>query len=429
MSDFNESESEFSRLLRDAPFDDTGRPAHRDRLREQVLFQFDAAARPMSTSNRWKLAYRTGRDFMRRPVPRLIAFTTASVVIALAWLFVPGHQPVAFGFNGLADAVITAKTAKFHMEVKIEGQPRQSFQAYYLSPGKFRQELGNSVNITDLEVNRIVNIIPDQKKVVVMNVKGEPEEQRSNNYFERLRDLLAEQKNSKSDEYERLGEKEIDGKRAVGFRIASPAAVVTLWGDPKTGLPIRIDNDWSGLPASKVSMTDFEVNVELNEKLFDLTPPAGFKVQTFEIDGSKPTEKDLIAALKSCAELSEGEFPASLDTQGVMAIVMKQAMKAKTGNSISEEAFEGLMKQSLKIGRGIGYALQLPDSADGHYAGKGVKLGDKERPIFWFKPEEKASYRVVYGDLSVRDAEKAPEVKDAQLIRKPKAPADDEKAK
>jgi len=421
MSDLHESESEFSRLLREAPFDDSGRPVHRDALREQVLSRFDEANRPTSTRHRWRHAYCTGRDFMRRPVPRLVAFTVASVAIAIAWLFVPGHQPTALGFNRLADAVITAKTAKFHMEVKIEGQPKQSFDAFYLSPGKFRQELGNMVNITDLEAGQIVSIIPGEKKVILMNIKGEPKEQRSNNYFEQLRDMLAEKKNAKDDEYERLGEKEIDGKRAVGFRFASPAATVTLWGDPKTGTPIRIDNDWRGLPFTSVAMTDFEINVELNEKLFDRTPPAGYKVQTFEVDGSKPGEKDLIEALRVCADLADGEFPATLDTAGITAIILKVAMKGKDANQVSEEAFEGLMKQSMTMGRGIGYATQFPDSADAHYAGKGVKRGEKDRPIFWYRPEGKKTYRVIYADLSVRDSGKAPEMQDAQRLEKPKA--------
>ena len=40
---------------------------------------------------------------------------------------------------------------------------------------------------------------------------------------------------------EPLGEKEIDGRRVIGFRIVSPTATLEVWGDPKTGMPIRID--------------------------------------------------------------------------------------------------------------------------------------------------------------------------------------------
>ena len=39
---------------------------------------------------------------------------------------------------------------------------------------------------------------------------------------------------------EPLGEKDIDGRRVVGFRIMRPGVVMSLWGDPQTGLPVRV---------------------------------------------------------------------------------------------------------------------------------------------------------------------------------------------
>jgi hypothetical protein len=38
-----------------------------------------------------------------------------------------------------------------------------------------------------------------------------------------------------------------------------------------------------------------------------------------------------------------------------------------------------------------------------HYAGNGVKFGDAETAIFWYQPEGSETYRVIYGDLSVKD--------------------------
>jgi hypothetical protein len=37
------------------------------------------------------------------------------------------------------------------------------------------------------------------------------------------------------------------------------------------------------------------------------------------------------------------------------------------------------------------------------YAGKGVKRGDAQTPVFWYIPKDSKQGRVVYGDLSVRD--------------------------
>jgi hypothetical protein len=37
------------------------------------------------------------------------------------------------------------------------------------------------------------------------------------------------------------------------------------------------------------------------------------------------------------------------------------------------------------------------------YIGKGVKLGEGEKIVCWYKPKGSQSFRVVYGDLSVKD--------------------------
>ncbi len=40
---------------------------------------------------------------------------------------------------------------------------------------------------------------------------------------------------------------------------------------------------------------------------------------------------------------------------------------------------------------------------DQQYAGNGVKLGEADKAIFWYRPEGAETYRVIYGDLSVKD--------------------------
>src|SRR5436190_14520602 len=244
MPDVNNQESEFSRLLQSVPFDDSSGNEHRQSLREQVLAEFDRRTTSEPARPWWKCAFKQGRQIMRRPIPRLIAVTTACLAIAAIWMLAPGHQSTAQAFNKLAAAVAEAKSAKFQMEVTVEGQPKQSFQAWFLAPGKYRQELPGMVNITDLKAGKIVTVMPALKKVLMMNVKGEPQGKGSHDYFEKLRELLSKSRDAKEEQYKPIGEKEIDGKRATGFRLDSAAATVTLWGDVATGNPVRIESLW-----------------------------------------------------------------------------------------------------------------------------------------------------------------------------------------
>jgi hypothetical protein len=208
----------------------------------------------------------------------------------------------------------------------------------------------------------------------------------------------------------------INGEQATGFRYDSAAAVITLWGDPATGCPVRIESVWSGTPRSEVVMTDFEINVDLKESLFDLAPPADYKVQTFDVDVSKPGEQDLVNAFKLCCDISNDEFPDTLSLVGRLFFITKHT-KARWKNP-SDDEMKQLVKETGSISRGFEFAKALPESADAHYAGKGVKRGTADRSIFWYKSEDSKKYRVIFADFSVKDADQPPQVAGAERLGK-----------
>ncbi len=381
---------------------------------------------------------------MRRPIPRLVAVTLVCTIIAAVWLLVPGRQSTAQAFNKLAEALVTAKTARFQIQVKVEhlkfegkdlnmfgGLNNQKFQAYFLAPARYRNESPMLVTIADWTPGKamMMNLVPAAKQAMIMKIKGTPpkdrKDQKFENYFQQLRELLANSRDAKESQYRRIGEKEIDGRRAVGFQFDSPSATVTLWGDPATGKPIQIDYVYSGIPRTEVVMSHFEINVDLPASLFDMTPPAGYKVRSFDVDASVAIEQTLVDAFKTSSDIGEGNFPDSLDSMGLMQFIIKYAVKhslaatrAKGAKGPSDEDTQRLMQQSMTMGRGFGFALALPDSADAHYAGKGVKRDAKDRPIFWYKPAGASKFRVIFADLSVKDADQAPQVSGARRIEK-----------
>jgi hypothetical protein len=65
------------------------------------------------------------------------------------------------------------------------------------------------------------------------------------------------------------------------------------------------------------------------------------------------------------------------------------------------------MQLGTKLARGYMFLLVLARGDGYTYAGKGVKLGDADKPIFWYRPQGSTTCRVIYGDLSARDV--APE--------------------
>ncbi len=358
---------------------------------------------------------------MRRPLTRLVAAAAACLAVAVVWLLVPGQQSTAQAFNMFAKALAEARSATFEMEVKIEGQGTQKAQSYYQSPGKMRNEAKDVVSIADMKAGKLVSLVPKQKIATVMNLKNIPtgrDKPQFNDFFERMRDLLSKSRDAKEDDYKQLGEKEIDGRRVLGFRYASPMQLMTLWGDPVTGLPVLVETVWSGIPRTETTMSHFELNEDLKPELFDTTPPADYKVQSFDVDASKPTETTLIEGLRLATDLNDGAFINNLDTASMQALIFKQAVRGMKDKS--KDLSPEMMQLAMTVGRGMMFALELPESADAHYAGKGVKRGEPDRAIFWYKPEGGKKYRVIYADLTVKDAESAPEVAGAVRVEKTK---------
>ena len=63
-----------------------------------------------------------------------------------------------------------------------------------------------------------------------------------------------------------------------------------------------------------------------------------------------------------------------------------------------------------RVNRGLRFVVHLPTAADAHYAGKGVKVDATDTPIFWYRLEGKAEYRVIRADLSAVEVDSPPKV-------------------
>jgi outer membrane lipoprotein-sorting protein len=402
---------DFEYRLRTLPADDGPRPEHGEPLREQALAAFDRAVQTRSEpAPRWNI-FTWGREIMKRPVSRYAA--AACVLAALVWFLAPGNSAAA-AYTKLVNAVVSAKSARFHAEISIDGQAKQVAEVAYLAPARYRMEFGPMVSISDFENAKMLTLIPAQKKAVVFNLKNAATDPRALdqfNHFERLRQLL---RDSRDSNYERLGEQTIDGHQAIGFRLDTPINTLTMWGDAKTGDPVRIESVYSGVSKTVVVFTEFEMNPQVDAEQFAVTVPAGYQSQSFDIDASKPQESDFIESLRVCAELSGGDFPESLDTQSVMKLMIGTVLKDKANDGDQDK----LMKQAMLIGRGFQFALSLPAGSQAHYAGKGIKKDMPNRPVFWYLPAGALRWRVVDATLAVRDAETPPDIADAAPIGK-----------
>ena len=372
--------------------------------------------------------------------PKTKLAVSAAVMIAcialMPWLM-PGRN-AALAFGDIVEAINGVRNAKWKSTSVVEVPQKDPVTfnqiGMFLSPSHERLEItssmeeGKSISITDGQKNKTIILIPAKKTAIVMNFKNMPSDNSSGRTFESLRKIIADAQSGKDGKVERLGTKTIDDRTAEGFQIQVGAINVKMWADPKTLLPIRVEQNTVAAAGPKVSivMTDFQINTDLDESLFSLDIPPGYTVtQTLNMDVAKIAKNPLAGlaeALKMAAEYNNNTFPDTLRGENGIDGILQRAMKTLAEKQGEDPS--ALLKQqsdvSMKLGAAFGFVFALPPDAI-HYAGKGVKLGTPNRPIFWVKQKKGGQCMVIYANASVKEipADELPKVPEAEDDHKP----------
>ncbi len=260
--------------------------------------------------------------------------------------------------------------------------------------------LPGMTQIIDLENGKMLVLNDVDKTAVYVDIKGQLQEI-TRGYIEFVREVLMELKDSP--DVKELGEQEIDGQKAIGFSgRGNNNQELKIWADPKTAVPIRVE-----LRLGReffVVLKNFKFDVHVEESQISMKMPEGYKLEEAEVDFTKGTEEDFIESLRIWAEvLLDGKFPEAVGTEQYMKKVPLLGEKlVQSGLSVDEAG-----KVGMKFPQGMFFLQLLETDGKYHYAGKGVKLGEADKAIFWYQPKDSATYRVIYGDLSVKDV--APE--------------------
>ena len=287
-------------------------------------------------------------------------------------------------------------------EVTMTMQPatRPAGDANAADPNAAGPETTTSIMIFDIPNGRGISLVPSLKKATVMKLSNLPTQVAAK---AKEQDLLVQLKQAVTGKHEDLGEKTFDGRVLKGYRCTNTDPVhpgtpgMDIWVDPATGTPVRAEQD---LPSDmgRMIMTDFVINPKLDDSLFDTSVPEGYTAKTETFDFNVP-EKDFVAGLGLIAKANGGVFPKALMVTPEM---IERAQEMVTSTEESQQF--GKMFSKVMAFR----AATMAAGGEFVYAGEGVKLGDKETPIAWFKLTEAKTYRVIYGDLHVEQADKAP---------------------
>ena len=380
-------------------------PHHTESLRTMLLDHLDPATPTDEVTERIgvekAIPLIEKRSQTMKHIVKLAIAATILVALGIftSWTVIDrGSSNLAFA--DFVKPILEAKSAKCKVTFERDGKQVATANCMILAPNRTRVELQRpdepmELSICDYSKGVYLTLDSGKKIAVVNKMVGLSQERMSMNLLEEIRSLLLDA--DKPDvKRESLGGKKIDGRRVVGWRLSGlglhePGVVVTVWGDPQTGLPISFESFYS-LTNQKSVMSDFILNPVLDESMFSLDIPAGYEVINTQTDLSLVTEKDIIETLRRCGKVF-GTFPETLDMKAIY----------KAGEQLPTKDQHQIDDLVLIAMRGFGFVEELPLEADMHYAGKGVSFGATDTPIFWYQPRDSKTYHVIYADLSVKE--------------------------
>ncbi len=416
---------------------------------EQVLKQMLSVSKKTTTNNS-AIKLNKWRIIMTSKTTKL---TTAAVIIIAAIIGINQFGSGSVAFGDIIYKIVVAKTATFDLILEKEGQVIQTSHLTCKAPGLIKQVMPDGVtNIVDFEKHRLLLLNSNTKKAMRRDLE-QGSAMSKFDVFSNFQRRLEKMIHFQDETVENLGYKIIDDKEVVGFRMQltqldkiigwQGKGTFTVWVDTQTKLPIRLE--WyDDMFAVNTIADNLELNVELDESTFEMNVPDGYELEkvTRKVDKCQTPgdqtyidEKKIIEGFRSWVFLSDGIFPSSMTMDAIkdldpnatmslkqvgwgfqlapldLTINSKKSFGFSKDNPLSQEQKNAIMKKiqvALKNAlSGFIAVFKLPADSDWHYAGKGVEMGDADSPIFWYRPADSTSYRVIYGDLTVEDV--APE--------------------
>jgi outer membrane lipoprotein-sorting protein len=345
--------------------------------------------------------------FMKSPITKFAAAAVIiiAVIIGISRFGNPFESKV---YARMVEQLNKARTLTYSVLTKtnVESMPTVRTTWAYKDPGYLRTTTADGFVVIFNKTEgkwKGISIMPDKMylELEISNSTGYPSDDPFDN-IEKLRSLP-----DKTDE--ELGIQEIDGVEALGFRVYKDNVTTTVWIAKNSGRLVRVEMNYVNNPVMNTVMSDFQFNAELDDSLFSLTPPEGYHKIPVQVqaDMAKATEQDLIAFLQTWAKYwsKDGTFPPRISGPEFAKVIYAMAKEGKLIDG--READEGRMKNIELMYRGGMFVGMLPAESNWRYMGENVKYGDAAKAIFWYKPKGSQTWRVIYGDLSVKDVNEA----------------------
>ncbi len=272
-----------------------------DMLNRIATLAMNAEAQSISTTPASSIVSR-----WRRLTPLLLS----SAALVAAFYAMMHTSQTTFAFEDVVTAVRKADTVSYTTVLTSKNGPASQYKNYHKRSLTRMVYADGSYSVMDMAGQKMLMVQPAKMTATLTHLGSKTEN------LPTMGDSIIAWLKTAETTGKAVGEKTIDRVRTLGFEAAFGATTMTLWGDPKTKLPVQIEAT-IGSPSEPIQMVmrDFVFNVPLEDALFSTDIPAGFQfketkqpaVDYAALAKLRP-EEHVVRILKFYAKLNDGGF-------------------------------------------------------------------------------------------------------------------------
>ncbi len=278
------TEEQIESALRDAFYQFAPPPELKQTVREQV-FRQATSPEGLSPQGDEPQAKTLGallsakfkeRNYIMKQITRIaVAAIVVIGVVGVFSLLTGGNNDSGVVFAEVISKIEKAQSMSVDASITMPDRPDRQYHND-ISEARYRKTSSHgTIQIADGIQGKLINLNPTNKTAVIMAYKSE-----GSRPIDFVLNFIDELREAKTDD---LGQKTLDGKKVVGFRAkktdgAQREQQIDIWIDIDSKWPVLIEMLYLGSD-TRLIMKNFIWNPDLDDELFDMTPPPGYTVE------------------------------------------------------------------------------------------------------------------------------------------------------
>ena len=234
------------------------------------------------------------RIIMKTKMTKLVAAVAVIIAVLVGLEFIGEPSKSGLAFAKVLEH-IHSLSYTFDLTTVTEKQASNTVQAMVLEPGRMRVDatvgLGKISSVIDTAEGKSIILFHQFKAAQVHDMTSMVQDYGAEGILFLCTKSIENLWDMRDGTEEELGEKEIEGQTAVGFKVLQEGQYIrsetTIWAHAETAVPILVEMIMTPPEDSpeqmKFIMNNFKLDVELDEELFSMAVPPGYTL-AYQLD-------------------------------------------------------------------------------------------------------------------------------------------------